>query len=687
VNVGYIPTLTDMVDKLDLTAAEAAAGQLLDADVTFKGDESFEGGGVVISGLLDGDVVELRTGDGSPISLTPNPNLPGTAISSSEVGTSVPSMMIHRVGHRSSPMRDATAADIEAILENLVFRTTGTGATRDITIQINDANSDFDTQVITVNILPPGAKEMSYQILRVVNGNLEPIEALFGTTGDLNPSDLFGTQTPPDTFVVEYSGLLNVGQPGPGEQSVFAFRDVAPGTVLIVDGASYTLEGPEGRLALDLGPGLHKITLQVPYESTPPMVSTPPILTFGTTRTPEDSGDPWPNYTETPLFDNVQTVPDTLHRVEVTSTITNPANGAEIELTHVFYVTSLDDIPAQLAALRIQINPPQFLTFSQTYTTTTEMLGTTGADTLAGTDGTDLQNGGAGDDTLLGSLGADTLDGGTGVNTVSYEASDARVTVDLSKGVGQGGHAEGDVLRNIQAVLGSAFGDHLVGSAGNDTLSGLEGRDSVVGGAGNDLLLGGLGNDTLEGGEGDDLLGGGAGADRLMGGDGNDTLRGGAGADRIDGGAGTNRVSYIDSDAAVTVDLEGGQNLGGHAAGDRLFNIQQVVGSAFDDVLIGRNAGADTLFGGAGDDSLDGNAGADRLFGDAGDDTLVGDGGADRLFGGAGNDSLSGGDGNDWLEGGAGADTLDGGLGRHCELCRCFNGRDRQSGRRRGLAG
>jgi Ca2+-binding RTX toxin-like protein len=53
------------------------------------------------------------------------------------------------------------------------------------------------------------------------------------------------------------------------------------------------------------------------------------------------------------------------------------------------------------------------------------------------------------------------------------------------------------------------------------------------------------------------------------------------------------------------------------------------------------------LFGGAGNDTLDGGAGGDLLFGQAGNDTLLGRGGFDQLFGGSENDTLTGGDADD----------------------------------------
>jgi serralysin len=68
------------------------------------------------------------------------------------------------------------------------------------------------------------------------------------------------------------------------------------------------------------------------------------------------------------------------------------------------------------------------------------------------------------------------------------------------------------------------------------------------------------------------------------------------------------------------------------------FNIEEVEGSNFDDLLYGNELGND----------ISGLSGADSLFGRVGDDTLDG---------GSGNDTLDGGIGDDVLAGGAGDDT------------------------------
>ena len=97
--------------------------------------------------------------------------------------------------------------------------------------------------------------------------------------------------------------------------------------------------------------------------------------------------------------------------------------------------------------------------------------------------------------------------------------------------------------------------------------------------------------------------------------DGNDTMRGGSGADTLDGGGhayaahtpwmytqeGGDTVDYGASDAAVDVDLTRATQTGGHAEGDVLIGVENVVGSGFNDSITG-DAAANFLSG------LDGTA-------------------------------------------------------------------------------
>ena len=277
------------------------------------------------------------------------------------------------------------------------------------------------------------------------------------------------------------------------------------------------------------------------------------------------------------------------------------------------------------------------------------------ADTLTGGNGDDWLGGRGGDDRLTGGAGADAMDGGAGTDTLSYAGSNAGVAVDLSAGIGWGGHAEGDTFRSIEHLEGSAHADTLTGGGGNDWLTGGAGADAMDGGAGIDVLRydgsdaavsvdlsagtasgGHAAGDTFENVE---AVVGSAHADTLAGGGGNERFAGGAGADSMDGGDGEDWLCYAASDAAVTVYLSTGTASGGHAGGDSFRNVEGVRGSPH----------ADRLWGGDGNDTLDGGAGNDRLFGEGGDDVLTGGAGDDRLYGGPGADRMDGGAGNDDL--------------------------------------
>ena len=120
----------------------------------------------------------------------------------------------------------------------------------------------------------------------------------------------------------------------------------------------------------------------------------------------------------------------------------------------------------------------------------------------------------------------------------------------------------------------------------------------------------------------DDFLFGTDGADVIEGFAGTDVLEGDAGADVLDGGSGTDIASYFFSPSGVTIDLAAGTGSGGDAEGDRFISIERVIGSDYDDVLIG-DANQNALFGSFGDDTLVGGAGFDSLDGGEGNDVVI----------------------------------------------------------------
>ncbi|QQA44034.1 right-handed parallel beta-helix repeat-containing protein [Pelagovum pacificum] len=178
--------------------------------------------------------------------------------------------------------------------------------------------------------------------------------------------------------------------------------------------------------------------------------------------------------------------------------------------------------------------------------------------------------------------------------------------------------------------------------------------------------------------------------------DNDDVVIASGGNDTINGQGGSDTVDYSGNTSGVFVNLENGTAFGGAETGfDSLVSIENVIGSAGDDVISG-NADSNTMFlsgsslGGGdqlsgdgsgavgGIDTVDGSLLSQDLDIDLAAGTATGSGvnstisGFENATGGSGNDTLtgsadgntlSGGDGDDRLVGGDGADSLIGGEG------------------------
>src|SRR6478672_12235675 len=283
------------------------------------------------------------------------------------------------------------------------------------------------------------------------------------------------------------------------------------------------------------------------------------------------------------------------------------------------------------------------------------------------------------------------------------------------------------------------------------TINGTSGGDTLTGGAGDDIIVGLAGADTINGGDGNDtlysdalsppwnipwntnpytapVLDVGSEADTLNGGNGQDTIYAGYG-DSVSGGADTDSllISFRGATSGVTADFRplladgSGSIMVGGALIQGIERVLWIEGSNFDDTLyaqaepfgwadftpifgLGGNdhivAGqlSGNLYGGDGDDIVDGSLSiyGKYYYGGAGNDTVFGgrgwaygDDGNDiiwssaRAFGGAGddelhaqwagspvylqgeagNDTLYGSEQGDYLSGGSGGDTIYGGAG------------------------
>jgi Ca2+-binding RTX toxin-like protein len=237
---------------------------------------------------------------------------------------------------------------------------------------------------------------------------------------------------------------------------------------------------------------------------------------------------------------------------------------------------------------------------------------------------------------------AETFHGGSGNDTVAYVNATESVSVALPDQGGfisviQGGAAAGDAFDSIENVVGTQYSDTISGNAENNQLFGGDGNDRMFGNAGIDKLHGGDGNDVLAAGVNPDSIFtdvhdpyASLFREELHGDAGNDLLIAGPNRDLLDGGtevAGTipsammlghlpvqgDTVSYVSSDAGVTVNLGTGTASGGFAEGDTLQGIENLVGSDFRDFLTG-NDGANVLDGGLGNDVLTGGGSNDTFL-------------------------------------------------------------------------
>jgi Ca2+-binding RTX toxin-like protein len=351
--------------------------------------------------------------------------------------------------------------------------------------------------------------------------------------------------------------------------------------------------------------------------------------------------------------------------------------------------------------------------------------GPTGDDTISGLEGNDLIMVGSGNHSLNGGIGNDTLSLWGNYTDIGP----AGVTVSLAlQGAAQATEQGSMLLAGFENLSGSRYDDILAGDGAANVLAGDEGDDSLSGGAGADILYGDgrIIVDTHDTGTSGPITTYGDVA-ALLGGfvDGDDVLEGGEGDDSLWGGGGSDTASYAGAGAAVAVNLLGFASASGGAGEDVLHDIENVLGSAFDDQILGDDGanvltggdghdyirgrgGNDSLVGGNGDDYLGGGLGDDRLDGGAGwdrvaffseatggvhvdlniqgvaqntgqgmdtlvgiehasgtpfDDVLIGNGGDNWLWGENGNDSFSAGAGNDLVEAGPGNSVADGGAG------------------------
>jgi Ca2+-binding RTX toxin-like protein len=376
------------------------------------------------------------------------------------------------------------------------------------------------------------------------------------------------------------------------------------------------------------------------------------------------------------------------------------------------------------------------------------LSGLAGSDSFYGLSGNDTVMGGEGGDYInAGGVGNMVIDGGEvldlwfglDMNYVSYAQASAGIVANLSGITGVGSTGSGTVIKgnaggtdtliNVSQLFGSQYDDSITGSSaltwesfegglGNDTINGgamqtpvgsrnIDNANRIGYGSAISAVTVNLGTGVVTGGAGSDVISNfnevrGSNYDDVLIGSsfGFEQFEGGSGNDTIDGAGGFDRVRYGSASAAVYVNLATGYADDGSGGVDTLSNLEMIVGSRFNDTLIGGNAANDVLEmfrAEAGNDMIDGGSGFDMVDfanarsgafvklgglsagyaydGQGGVDTLISIEGArgstydDRFLGSdsavgekfeglAGNDTFDGGLGNDTLTGDAGSDTF-----------------------------
>ena len=310
--------------------------------------------------------------------------------------------------------------------------------------------------------------------------------------------------------------------------------------------------------------------------------------------------------------------------------------------------------------------------------------GLSGNDTIFGGDGNDTIFGGDGTDILIGGLGDDILTGGLGSDSFTFNnlneitSNTDHITdlegidnIDLSTISGLnfiGSAAFSNTINEMHYVFDNGTTAIEIDSTGN----GIKDHRIVIDNGEFHLIEdpSNIGvyiitdNIIISGTSGNDVLTGTAEDETIVGYAGNDTINGGSGRDKVD---------YSADISGVVVNLHNGTATDGWGNSDTLTAIEDVVGSNFNDILVGNNGGENTLEGLDGDDQIQGRGNHDVLYGGNGNDDLNGHNGDDTLYGGDGSDILQGSVGNDMLfgeggddlvmQGGDGDDIIDGGDG------------------------
>lgn len=167
----------------------------------------------------------------------------------------------------------------------------------------------------------------------------------------------------------------------------------------------------------------------------------------------------------------------------------------------------------------------------------------------------------------------------------------------------------GDGSDWLYSASSGVAGDRLFGGRGNDKLFADRGSGLKVKGA---FLDGNEGDDWFYGTEADDTIVALSGIKKIRANGGDDLIvKTGNGIGTIDGGAGRDTISYIGHTppgywkySGVMVNLQQGKGMNGKGV-DTISNVEDLIGSPFDDLLTGQNGVRNRVSGGLGNDIIE----------------------------------------------------------------------------------
>jgi len=587
------------IDDVTFGASTVSGAQIIDAAVTVTdADENFNGGTLVVSGLLTGDVVAVSSSGNITVVGASIQHL-GTEFATFTGGSGADLVITFDA--------DATAAIITEMVQAMTYSSGQTSpvVTRTLTFTLTDAAAEVGSDIVAINIIGDAAAN-----------------ALTGTSGD----DTINGGALADTLR--------------GKDGADTLNGDAGDDRLVGEGGSDILNGGEGADLLYGGTGGEADAMTGGNGNDTYIVD---AVGDTTDETGTDGTDLVKSYISWTLGTDVENL-TLLGTVAIDGTGTIAAN----------VITGNDGnnvLNGDAGGDTINGGGGDDTINGGTEADT--LTGSNGNDTIDGGDGDDIIDGGNGNDTLtgganaddiIGGAGNDSLDGGTGADDLAGGVGDDTYVVDDA----------GDLVTEAASggtdAVSASITYTLTGNTENLTLTG----GGAIDGTGNTLnntITGNGGANVLTGDDGNDTLSGGADVDTLSGGNGADSLDGGTGADSLTGGAG-NDTYYVD-DAGDTITEAA-------AAGyDIVYASASYTLGAGDDIqeLLANGAAGYTLGGNEVDNRIVGSDGIDVISGGDGDDDLYGGLSADTLTGGNGYDYIDGGAGADGMTGGAGNDT------------------------------